>query len=80
MSVRFVTTANSPASPISSDDLAIFEGIQAMLADGGVDWIDLSRRAGHEQPHGNAGSTDTGTSELSLRALLGAWRSYMTAA
>jgi len=80
ISLRFVTAANSPASPISSDDLAIFDQIQATLTDGGIDWIDLSRRFGQDAPLGNAGVTGAGTSELPIRTLLGAWRKLMMAA
>ena len=80
IALRFVTAANSPASPISSDDLAIFDQIQATLTDGGIDWIDLSCRFGQDAPLGNAGMTDAGTSELPIRTLLGAWRKLMTAA
>jgi phenylpropionate dioxygenase-like ring-hydroxylating dioxygenase large terminal subunit len=79
ISVRFVSTANSPSSPISSDDFVIFEGVQAALADGDGDWIDFSRRLGDEQANGNAGVRDNGTSELPMRAQLNAWRNLMCA-
>ena len=80
ISLKFVTTANSPASPISSDDFAVFEQIQSTLCDGANEWIDVSRRFGRDTPMGNAGNTDVGTSELPIRTLLGAWRKLMTAA
>jgi phenylpropionate dioxygenase-like ring-hydroxylating dioxygenase large terminal subunit len=79
ISVRFVSTANSPSSPISSDDFAIFEGVQAALANGDSEWLDFSRRLGEDQPSGNAGSRDNGTSELPMRTQLNAWRNLMCA-
>ena len=78
--VKFVSTANSPASPVLSDDLAVFEQLQIGLANEGGEWIDLSRRAGKEQAYGNQGNRDIGTSELPMRARRGAWRRYMAAA
>ena len=78
--VKFVSTANSPASVVLSDDLAVFEQLQIGLANEGGDWIDLSRRAGREETCGNRGVRDIATSELPMRAMLGAWRRHMTAA
>jgi hypothetical protein len=79
VSVRFVSTANSPSSPISSDDFAIFEGVQGALANGDTEWIDFSRRLGDESKIGNAGVRDGGTSELPMRTQLRAWRNLMSA-
>lgn len=78
VSLRFVSTANSPASLVSADDLAIFEGAQAALANGAAEWLDVSRRLGKETPRPNAGVSDTGTSELPMRTQLRAWRKLMT--
>ncbi len=78
--VKFVSTANSPASPVLSDDLAVFEQLQIGLANQGGEWIDLSRRVGKEEAYGNRGIRDIGTSELPMRAMLGAWRRHMAAA
>ena len=80
MSLRFVSTANSPSSPISSDDLMVFEQVQAALGEGGPDWLDFSRRFGEDREFGTAGRHDIGTSELPMRTLLAAWRRYMTGA
>ncbi len=77
MSVRFVSTANSPSSPVSSDDFAIFEGAQAALANGDSEWLDFSRRLGDEQKTGKAAVRDSGTSELPMRTQLNAWRNLM---
>ena len=79
ISVRFVSTANSPSSPISSDDFAIFESVQSALANGDREWVDFSRRLGDEAPMGNSGVRDNGTSELPMRTQLNAWRNLMCA-
>lgn len=78
--VKFVSTANSPASPVLSDDLAVFEQLQIGLSNDGAEWIDLSRRVGKEVAYGNHGTRDIGTSELAMRNMMGAWRRYMAAA
>ena len=78
--VKFVSTANSPASPVLADDLAVFEQLQTGLGSEGVEWVDLSRRSGREEPFGNRGIRDRATSELPMRTMLGAWRRYMAAA
>ena len=78
--VKFVSTANSPASPVLADDLAVFEQLQQGLNSEGVEWVDLSRRSGREEPFGNRGIRDCATSELPMRTMLGAWRRYMAAA
>ena len=78
--VKFVSTANSPASPVLADDLAVFEQLQRGLNSEGIEWIDLSRRSGREESFGNRGIRDRATSELPMRTMLGAWRRYMAAA
>lgn len=78
--VKFVSTANSPASPVLADDLAVFEQLQLGLNSEGSEWIDLSRRSGREEAFGNRGIRDKATSELPMRTMLGAWRRYMAAA
>ena len=77
--VKFVSTANSPASPVLSDDLAVFEQLQIGLSSDGSEWIDVSRRLGKEEAYGNRGIRDVGTSELAMRNMMGAWRRYMAA-
>ncbi len=79
MSVRFVTTVSSPSSLIASDDLAIFERTHRALGDTGREWLDYSRRHGHERPDGEGGMADIGTSELPMRTMMRAWRRLMAA-
>jgi phenylpropionate dioxygenase-like ring-hydroxylating dioxygenase large terminal subunit len=78
-SIAFVSTNNSPSSPISSDDFAIFEATQRALAGGSPEWLDFSRGAGSERPHGNTGVTAPGTHELPMRTMMAAWKRHMTA-
>lgn len=81
VSVRFSTTANSPASLVSADDLAIFTDCQIGMSNNGPQWIDLSRGAISDLP-GNDGTivSGIGTSELPLRSMFGAWSRYMRGA
>jgi len=79
-SVRFVSTNNSSASPISSDDFAVFEDTQRGLSDGTLEWVDFSRGAGAERSHGNTGVAAPGTHELTMRTMMAAWARYMEGA
>ena len=49
-SVRFLSALNSPASQITTDDIAMFNGIQKALDEADQDWIELSRGMGREPP------------------------------
>ena len=78
-SVRFLSALNSPASQITTDDIAMFNNIQAALDQADTDWIDLSRGLGHDRAHDDGGEIgEVGTSELPLRAQYAAWRDLMT--
>ncbi len=76
--VSFLNALNSPASQITSDDIAVFAGIQKAIGESETEWINLSR--GQETDiRGNGGETvgKVGTSELPLRAQYAAWRALM---
>jgi phenylpropionate dioxygenase-like ring-hydroxylating dioxygenase large terminal subunit len=75
--IRFLSTANSPASLISSDDLEIFERCQIGIMNDGTDWLDLSRGRGQEDSGEDNSMLAKGTSELTMRNQLKAWLSYM---
>jgi phenylpropionate dioxygenase-like ring-hydroxylating dioxygenase large terminal subunit len=78
--VRFLSALNSPASQITTDDIAMFNGIQKALDEADTDWIDLSRGLGHDRDGNDGGALgDVGTSELPLRAQYAAWRAMMAA-
>lgn len=78
-SVRFLSALNSPASQITTDDIAMFNNIQIALDEADRDWIDLSRGLGHDRPHDDGGEIGAvGTSELPLRAQYAAWRDLMS--
>lgn len=84
--VKFLGVLNSPASQITADDIAMFNGIQRALSetpaasDWGADWIDLSRGLGADRDSDIGGRIGAvGTSELPLRAQYAAWRDYMSA-
>lgn len=77
--VRFLSNLGSPASMIFSDDLEIFGRVQAGLAAGGTDWLDLRRGIGLDRL-GDAAADEfvsTTLSELPIRAQMNAWLGYM---
>lgn len=77
-SIRFLNALNSPASQITTDDIAMFNNIQNALGEADTDWVDLSRGLGHDKTHDDGGEIgEVGTSELPLRAQYAAWRDFM---
>jgi phenylpropionate dioxygenase-like ring-hydroxylating dioxygenase large terminal subunit len=78
--VTFLSTANSPASLISTDDLETFERCQAGLVSHGADWVDLSRQLGADQPMGGGLMVGAGTSEMPMRLQFKAWLAHMAEA
>jgi phenylpropionate dioxygenase-like ring-hydroxylating dioxygenase large terminal subunit len=79
LAMRFVATANSPASLISSDDFEIFARAQTGLARSDDPWIDFSRGFGTERPSGeDEAARAPGTAEAAMRAQYRAWLSAMT--
>lgn len=78
--VRFLSVLNSPASLITGDDNAVFNGTQRALAENGGDWIDLGRNLGTDREDPDGGLIgEVGTSELPLRAQYAAWSRFMRA-
>ena len=78
-SIRFLSALNSPASQITTDDIAMFNNIQTALMEADTEWVDLSRGLGHDMAHDDGGEIgEVGTSELPLRAQYAAWRDFMS--
>ena len=77
--VRFLSTLNSPASMIFSDDVEIFERAQFGLSGEGRDWLDMSRGGSTEFPQPDGSLATPGASELPVRAQFRAWLNHMTA-
>ncbi len=78
-SIRFLTALNSPASQITTDDIAMFNNIQLALNESDNDWIQLSRGLDHDRKDGDGGEIgEVGTSELPLRSQYAAWRTLMS--
>jgi phenylpropionate dioxygenase-like ring-hydroxylating dioxygenase large terminal subunit len=75
--VRFLTTLNSPASLIFSDDIEIFERCQRGLTGPGPEWVDMSRGLGLERPMQDGTVATPGASELPVRAQFAAWLAHM---
>ncbi len=76
--VSFLTALNSPASQITADDIAVFNGVQQALQDSQAEWINLERGQNSDRPDVEDGLVGAvGTSELPLRAQYRAWRDMM---
>lgn len=75
--VRFLTTLNSPASLIATDDLEIYSGCQTGFAAAEPEWINLEREEGRDRPLDGGGYAGSGTSELPIRTQYRAWLDYM---
>lgn len=77
-SIRFLSALNSPASQITTDDIAMFNGIQTALTSSNNEWIDISRGLGHDVSKEDGHKVGkVGTSELPLRSQYAAWHYYM---
>ncbi len=78
-SIRFLSALNSPASQITTDDIAMFHNMQTAMDQSDSEWIYMSRGIGHDHDHDDGGQVgDVGTSELPLRAQYAAWRDFMS--
>jgi phenylpropionate dioxygenase-like ring-hydroxylating dioxygenase large terminal subunit len=78
--VAFANVVNGTASPVLTDDLEVYERVQAGLATQLSDWVYLGRGLGGDVPdaHGTRRGR-TGTSEIHIRNQLSAWLEYMSA-
>lgn len=77
-SVTFLSTANSPASLISTDDLETFERCQKGLKATGAEWVNLSRKLGEDRRLDGGRVQGEGTSELPMRLQFRTWLAHMT--
>ena len=78
--VRFLSTINSPASMIFSDDIEIFARCQSGLSEaGGEGWVNVARGYGLDATDGANSWVSEGASELPVRAQFSAWLRHMTA-
>jgi len=77
--IAFSNVVNGTASWVLTDDLEVYERIQRGFASGAVEWAQIGRGFGRdaEEPGGGRRGA-TGTSEVYLRAQMGAWLDYMT--
>lgn len=69
---------NSPSSIVGSDDLEVYERVQAGLKGMGSDWVSLERQQGHDVEHEDGSTTATGSSELPFRNQYKYWARLMT--
>ena len=78
--IAFSNVVNGTASWVLTDDLEVYERIQRGFASGAVEWAQIGRGFGRdvdEPDHSKRGGT--GTSEVYIRAQMGAWLDYMAA-
>ena len=75
--ITFLSTANSPSSLISTDDIAIFERTQAGLVSQQSEWINLARNIHMDETAADGTMTAKGTSEMAIRLQFKAWLHHM---
>ena len=76
--VAFANVVNGTASWVLTDDLEVYERIQHGLSSGAVDWVYIGRGYGNDVQEKDTLRGKTGTSEVYIRAQMGAWLDYMT--
>jgi phenylpropionate dioxygenase-like ring-hydroxylating dioxygenase large terminal subunit len=74
--VTFVNAANSPASLILTDDLAIYDRAQAAMQ-AAPGWVRFGCGLGRDVPDNLGGLKGPGYSELAMRNQFATWRAYM---
>jgi phenylpropionate dioxygenase-like ring-hydroxylating dioxygenase large terminal subunit len=77
--VAFANVVNGTGSWVLTDDLEVYERLQRGLSSAAVEWVYIGRGHGRdvEEPDG-VRRGGTGTSEVFVRAQMGAWLDYMT--
>jgi hypothetical protein len=77
--VAFANVVNGTGSWVLTDDLEVYERLQRGLSSAAVEWVYIGRGHGRdvEEPDGVRRGA-TGTSEVFVRAQMGAWLDYMT--
>ena len=77
--VAFANVVNGTASWVLTDDLEVYERVQQGFSSGAVEWAYIGRGHGGdvEEPDGTRRGA-SGTSEVFIRAQMGAWLDYMT--
>jgi phenylpropionate dioxygenase-like ring-hydroxylating dioxygenase large terminal subunit len=77
--VAFANVVNGTASWVLTDDLEVYERIQRGLSSGAVDWVYIGRGHGRDVQEANGSARGgSGTSEIYIRAQLGAWLRYLS--
>src|ERR1051325_10343446 len=77
--LAYYLLVNSPSTLVNADDLYNFWKCQQGLGSDGGDWVSMHRDAGHDLQRGDIiASPPTSMSEMPLRHMMQAWKSYMT--
>lgn len=74
--VTFVNTANSPASLILTDDLAIYDRAQQAMTHA-PGWLRFGCGLGRDVPDNSGGRHGPGYSELAMRHQFATWKQYL---
>ena len=75
--ITFLSTANSPSSLISTDDIAIFERTQRGLSSQQSEWLNLARNIHLDEVAADGSVAAKGTSEMAIRLQFKAWLHHM---
>lgn len=76
--LMFLNLAQSPASPVQSDDFEIYRRQQDALVTQAQDWVYFARGHDQEREGEDGGREGAGMDELPMRTEFAAWLEYMT--
>jgi phenylpropionate dioxygenase-like ring-hydroxylating dioxygenase large terminal subunit len=76
--VAFANVVNGTGSWVLTDDLEVYERLQRGLSSAAVEWVYIGRGYGRDVEDDGVSRGATGTSEVFIRAQMGAWLNYMT--
>lgn len=79
-SILYCNLINSSANLVGPDDHEAYQRIQTGLMSEKVEWVNMQRHMGKEQPNADGGWSAMGTSDLVFRNQYRTWAAYMETA
>lgn len=79
-SILYCNLINSSANLVGPDDHEAYQRLQSGLMAQGLEWVNMQRNLGEEQPNADGGWSTTGTSDMVFRNQFRTWAAYMGAA
>ncbi len=76
-SILYCNLINSSANLVGPDDHEAYQRIQSGLMSERVEWVNMQRHMGKEEPNDEGGWSATGTSDLVFRNQYRTWAAYM---